>query len=723
MNTANSTPSPDQAEAPIDSSAAPRPATAGAALALIAAVLALLGQYLLVIERSAWLAAAAYAGGIAAFLWLMALDRNHPARRPRAERRDRLPDRASLTATLRSVAGLPRAAVVSLRQAAGAAPLRAALLVLALALALVVAGVLHRRAEADVGYGDVLVLWLLSMGLYLLAMAFPRAPVTRAAIHAWLRRHRSVMLDVGILLALALALRLTALDVIPLGLQHDEGNIGIRARILATSAHPQMFATMTSYSTLFFYLHGLVVVALDGGIAALRLLNATAGALAVPATYLAGRQLFDRRVGLVAASLLALSHMHIHMSRIAIGQAIDTLASALIIFTLIRGLDRRSPHWMALAGIGLGLAQYGYIGLRTFDLVALTFVVWMAVVNPTFLRRSLVGLAAAFGGAVVAAAPMIRYAIDRPAAYIERATVMGVVSSGELGNRMLSGGRPAWQIFAEQARDAVMAIIANPVVAFYFSRLPMLDLVWGALAVLGLAYAVSRMREPRFALLVFAVLGAVTLLSLSIFAAIAANRVTGLLPTLAILAAFSLSALARRGLAGLGLPARAPDAVIVGVVALMAAYNLNYYFGEYQRACVYTDPNLQVANLAAETIAAQAPGTEAFLLAPPGTVFGGYDSPPYLTGRQERDLAALPPDTPQPGEPGSIGFVYSIGEPVSRLVETARRVRAGVVLARPERGPDLDAVARAVPGGERTSLARCGVVMFEVYRWPGGRPP
>lgn len=712
---------PGPPQTPSDPGAPPRAATAGAALALVAAALALLGQYLLVVERSGRMAVVAYAGGVAAFLWLMALGQD------RAGSRSHPPIRRPWTwgrpagETIRTALALPGAAVHALRCAAAASPLRAALVFLSLALAVAVAGVLHHRAEADVGYGDVLGLWLLSMGLYVLATGSAGGSWTLVDARAWPRRHGRALVDCAALLALALLLRVTALGEVPLGLQSDEGDIGNIARGMMLRGQPHMFATLASYGTLVHYVLGLVIEGLGGGITALRLPNALAGSLAVPATYLAGRQLFDRRVGLVAACLLAVSHMHIHMSRIALAQAIDSLASALVIFTLMRGLGRGDSRWLALAGVGLGLAQYGYIGGRAIDLVAAALVVWLAVVDPALWRRSLAGLVAAFGGAVVAAAPMIRYAVDRPESYLQRITVMGVVSSGDLANRMVGGGKAAWQVIAEQARDAVLAILANPVVAFYYGRLPVLDLAWGALLVLGLAFAVSRMREPRFAVLVFSVLGAVALLTLSTFAAIAANRVTGVMPVLAILAAFSLTALVDRGLVGLDPPPRLSGLLVTGVLASIAVFNLSYYFLEYQQACAYTDPILRAANLAAETIGAEPPGTEAFLLAGPGAVLRAYGSPFYLTQRQERDLAALPPDTPRPGQPGSTAFVYSVGAASQELAGIVRAARSAIVLAPAERAPELDALAEAVPGGERAKLWRCGEAIFEVYRRPAAR--
>ncbi len=709
-----------------DRPGAPPAATAGAALALVAAGLALLGQYVLS-ERNTWLAAAYYTLAAAAFYRLMALGRARAALPARAESRPagpmprRRPSPGGAILAARTVAGRARAAVEGLRRAAVAAPMRATMIVLALALALANVAVLHRRAEADVGYFDVLGMWLLSIALYLIALAYPRHRPALADGRAWLGRHRAAIADAGILLALALVLRATALDTLPYGLHDDEGIVGNAARAVATSPIPKLFTTSFAYGTLFFYVHGWVVAALDGGSAALRLTSALAGSLAVPATYLAGRQLFGRRTGLTAAGLLLVSHMHIHMSRLAIGQAIDTLTSALVIFTFMRGLHRRDLGWMALSGIGLGLVQYGYVGGRVIDLVVAALVVWLALVAPAQWRRSLAGFATALGGALVAAAPMIRYVVDRPADYWARYATMSVVSSGDLAKQVAESGRAVGWILIDKGHDALKTILASPVTAFYFGRLPMLDVIFGALAVLGLLYAISQFRQPRFGILVFAVLGAVALLTLSIFATVAAYRVTGVLPAMAILAGFTLTALVDRGLAGLDAPPRLAGVLIGGVVAVVAAYNLNYYFGEYRRACAYTDANLRAVNVAADYIADQPPGTEVLLLAPPGTLFIAREPALYLTRREWRDLTDLAADTPRPGQPGSTAFNYTLGAPSATLVETARSIgptHPAVVLALPERAAELDALARAVPGGRRSELARCGQVWLHAYRWP-----
>jgi asparagine N-glycosylation enzyme membrane subunit Stt3 len=517
---------------------------------------------------------------------------------------------------------------------------------------------------------------------------------------------------------LGLLLRVPALGSIPYTLNPDEGLIGLLSLLPPGIAQYNVFGGQFAYSSMYYLAVGAVAAPLGNGIAALRMLNAIGGSLAIPTTYLAGRQLLGRRVGIVAGALLATLHIHIHFSRTALGQSLDTLIAAVVILALARGLDRRDFRWMVAAGVGLGLAQFGYVGGRLIDLVVLAFALTLPLIDMPLAKRSIALLLSAFGAAMVTAAPMIRFAVDHSDTYLTRLNEIGIVQSGQLHEEVLTSGQPLPLQLLWHFGEALRTIAALPAGAFYFADRPMLDLAWTALVVLGLGYALVNIRNWRFLLLGLHVLGGVSLLAFSSPGSVPVYRTLGMTVSLSILAAFSLVLLAERGLPRLEKPTRRSDVVIAIVVGAIAMYNVVYYFVDYSRSCQYGGFQVAAASIASEYIRDQDRATTVFMLTPPTLYIGAYPSTRYLTGRQERVLFPLPADAPAPGDAGSEGYIYAVppeDELPYSIADSLGHLRPLLFVALPDRSAELDRVAERLPGGERTTLYRCEEPLFEVY--------
>ena len=167
---------------------------------------------------------------------------------------------------------------------------------------------------------------------------------------------------VACLLAAA-ALRFPELTTIPPGLHFDEaanailaGDIGLRG------ARPIFIPSYTGKESLFFYLAGGMMALLGESIFALRFTAALLGLLTVAVTYrLGGALLRDRRVGLLAAVLLATSFWHLLFSRLGFRAVSQPLLQGLTVWLLLQGLtatqnERRGARLsFVLAGVALGL--------------------------------------------------------------------------------------------------------------------------------------------------------------------------------------------------------------------------------------------------------------------------------------------------------------------------------------------------------------------------------
>jgi hypothetical protein len=121
---------------------------------------------------------------------------------------------------------------------------------------------------------------------------------------------------------------------------------------------------ISPFTWLFAYGQANTVWLFGRSMSAIRAFSALVGALNIPALYLLAAALFNRKIALTAAFLLAVFPPHIHFSRIALLSITDPLFGTLTLAFLARGMKHQRPLDFALAGISLGLTQYFFEGGR-----------------------------------------------------------------------------------------------------------------------------------------------------------------------------------------------------------------------------------------------------------------------------------------------------------------------------------------------------------------------
>jgi uncharacterized membrane protein (GlpM family) len=311
---------------------------------------------------------------------------------------------------------------------------------------------------------------------------------------------------------------------------------------------------------------------------------------------------------------------------------------------------------------------------------------------------------------------MIRWALVRPGDYLARVEGVGFVQSGGLAWQAEQLGRPAWFIMLRQVRDGFLSIIAYPASSFYEAVIPMLSIVVGTLFVLGLAFAIWRFRDRRHMLLVLEVVGALAVLAFGQNATIASYRVTGVMPIFVLLAAIALVLLIEGAMRSLGYPRQIPLAATAAIVALLAAYDLSYYFLEHLPACRYTDPVTSVVSIGTEYMGELPEETTILALTKPHLELLSYPSSTYLAEREIVELGVPDPHKPEPGRPGSEEYVFVVPPGVGDLGALAAASPPTVVIAVPDRQGELTSLMQEYPDGQRTTLRWCGEPAFEVLK-------
>ncbi len=168
------------------------------------------------------------------------------------------------------------------------------------------------------------------------------------------------------ILLLALVLRIYQLDKVPSALFGDEVDVGYQAYSLLKTGQdlygnswPTLIHSLSEYRAPLFIYSAVPFVALFGlnewGV---RLSAVFFGVLGVLGVFMLTKLLFNQRIGLLAASFMAISPWHIQYSRAAF--EVTMLLSFMIFATyfFIKGLDKR--YFIIISAILFGLTPYIY---------------------------------------------------------------------------------------------------------------------------------------------------------------------------------------------------------------------------------------------------------------------------------------------------------------------------------------------------------------------------
>lgn len=235
----------------------------------------------------------------------------------------------------------------------------------------------------------------------------------------------------------AALLRLTHIGSLPPGLYPDEATNGNDALRALSGGWDWFYPANGGREALFINLQA-VSLALAGvrEAWALRIVSALVGIATIPGMYLLGRELWNRRVGLLAAGLLAGSFWHLVFSRIGFRAIMAPLFLTYALYALVAGVRRlRSAHqhgWTLtlLSGALAGLGLHTYIAFRMASLVFIaTGFALIAESGRGERKRVLAGIAAAGGTALLVASPLLMYFETHPGSFSGRASEVSVFAA------------------------------------------------------------------------------------------------------------------------------------------------------------------------------------------------------------------------------------------------------------------------------------------------------
>lgn len=422
------------------------------------------------------------------------------------------------------------------------------------------------------------------------------------------------------ILAVAAAVRLVALESVPRGLHGDEAVTGLEIRRALAEGWlgPYLYPSALGQPAGPVYAGALLLAVLPESTATLRATMALFGVATVACTYLAGRAMFGRRVGLIAAALLAVLPWHLHLSRTAFmvnAWPCVAMAALWMLFRTRRRSGRAGAALLRHAGVGalagLGIYTYNAYPL-TLPVLAVPYLVDLWRPPAGRPRRVIAAHASAAAAALcIVALPMVEYARTHEE-YFWHQEEVGVTH------------RPAWREADWRGRAALLAARGGEWAGGMVAGgrpddgdglggygFPVLDPLVALLAAAGVVLALRRRDAAALTLLAgLAVLpwGALLTVEDGLY-----RRTYALAPLLCLLAALPLARLVR---AALVTPPRRGVRALAGLAALALAVSglrgVADYFGPLQRSEPMRYVFAPELDAAARFVAAQPPGARIY---------------------------------------------------------------------------------------------------------------
>lgn len=329
------------------------------------------------------------------------------------------------------------------------------------------------------------------------------------------------------LTVVALALRVYLLDQHLPAMHGDEGEMGVLARLALYGPGGELgpnplhyFRTaFLDHPNLFHYVQAIGLWLFGDSEFGLKMASVVFGAFAAPLVFAAGRIGWGRTSGVVAGWLLAVSHLNIQFSRIALNNIHSVWFAALffvlvlIVFAAgkIRSERREStadapdgnPGFspdarltiFVLIGLTVGLSQYFYYGSRLIAVLAvpLLLMLWREK------RAAPLYILAAGASSILAFLPMIDFYVKDFAAFVNR--MRGVSVLKQEGIVHVLGPDAVWPndlpalLWAQIERNVSFFVRSGDVSSFYVREIPGFDMVTVALFWLGLGLLIGRWRH------------------------------------------------------------------------------------------------------------------------------------------------------------------------------------------------------------------------------------
>jgi dolichyl-phosphate beta-glucosyltransferase len=390
------------------------------------------------------------------------------------------------------------------------------------------------------------------------------------------------------IVAVGTALRFADLSTYPPMVHIDTAECGLRGLAILHGHVADVSDFSPWYNTpyLSFLPYAASYAVVGSTILGLRLPSAILGTAALLPLYLFARGWYGRGVALIAAALMATSHVAIHFSRIGLWN-IQILLYELTAFAfLAHGVQGKRGSSLFVAGAVSGLALYSYTAGRLIPIVALAFLASLF----RFRRRRLTArfMVAYLLGLSIAATPLIlNYVKDPSILELDRVASVWVLADENRAHVTATSGAttPAGILWHQTSKTLRGFASIGDASSQYGTSQPILASWMALVALVGVAIVACHWRAARHRfLLLWGVLGLI-LGSILILDPPSHTRLLVIIPLPYLLIGVAIVAIARRLRRRMAIPTLA-EAVACGAIVMLATVgSLSGYreFNDYMR--------------------------------------------------------------------------------------------------------------------------------------------
>jgi 4-amino-4-deoxy-L-arabinose transferase-like glycosyltransferase len=301
-----------------------------------------------------------------------------------------------------------------------------------------------------------------------------------------------------LIMALGFALQGYRVALIPPGFHGDEAESGLQALKLLHGEVPSLISVGWYHLPMMsFAWHAVSMRIFGETIYGLRMSSVIVGTLTLISFYFLVRLLFDKKIALVAALLLAVAHPFIALSRLGINYTQTTLFEVTTFYFLFRGLRTRRWWDFVLSGLFMGAGLYLYYASRLVPLIVAGFLVYAAITRRGFVRTHWQGVVILSCAAIVIFAPMAAYFVRHPWHFMSRTNHVFVLAEQGWVDTPYPRSNAASTLLSQAARVLPLFNYGGDVSGQYGYRGPMLDFFTSILFVLGLGYSTVHIDRPR----------------------------------------------------------------------------------------------------------------------------------------------------------------------------------------------------------------------------------
>lgn len=571
------------------------------------------------------------------------------------------------------------------------------------------ATLLSQDRALDQSMNGPALIWMLGMGAVAGAalgpVSWPSHP-----LRGWQARLREVRRETWLetatvagLTTLAFVLRVAALETVPYTLGGDEAWHGQLARqVLEGKLRNPFSMGYMSMPTFFYWPLSWSLWLVGNTMTGLRMPAALAGTITVPLLYFFTRDLWGRRTALLATVLVATYDYHVHYSRLGANNVWDPLFVLLVLWALDRGLtaigEIKQARAFLLAGLVMGLSVYFYTGARLLPILIVIYVGFVWLRRQKRIERLGVHLVLLVLASLVAAGPMLSYALSHPNEWNARINQVGIIQSGWLEREPALTGKSTPQILAEQFLRSAGAFHVFPDrTVWYGAERPLLSFWGGIFALLGMAWALVRWRDRRYFLVLIWFWSVIITGGMLTESPPSSQRLVIAIPAVVLLVAFGLEQsvrLARRILAF----ERGWETLAMGLLVLILAVgNIRFYFVEFTPARRYGSENGETATMIGHYLRDLDQQSRVYFFGAP-RIYWNFGTMSFIA----------------PNVPGQ-----DVIDPLNAPPRFIDASRDAIFLFLPERREELAWVRQAFPDGKiREFLDTRGTVRFVIYEVP-----